>query len=281
MASEVDARDTLVLVTRPAQAGERLTCELRARGQRALWWPAFDLLAPEQKEPLLATLRHLADFDLAIFVSVQAVRSLAALAAPAAVPSQWPSQTAIAAVGPGTLALAHSLLPGARCVRSIGTHAGGGTGSEALWEVLRSAPALPRSVLIVRAETGREWLGERLREAGCQVETIGVYRRIVHVPSSEQRAALAACRSGGERAASLVTSSEAVAALDRQFAQAPDEKAWLRSGLALCSHPRIAQALRAAGYGDVRECEASASAVIEAIAPRRDAETLSRPAEAL
>jgi len=277
MASEAAARDAVVLITRPAQAGERLTCELRAHGQRALWWPAFDLLAPEQKDPLLATLRQLADFDLAIFVSVQAVRSLAALGAP----TDWPTQTAIAAVGPGTLALARSLLPGANTARSVGTQAGGDSGSEALWEVLRGAAALPRSVLIVRAETGREWLGERLREAGCRVESIGVYRRIVHVPSSEQRAALAACRSGGERAAALVTSSEAVAALDRQFAQAPEEKAWLRGGVALCSHPRIAQALRAAGYGDVRECEASALAVIEAIAGRRDAETRPRRAEAL
>jgi len=276
MAAGIGARDTVVLVTRPASAGQRLTGELRARGQPALWWPAFDLLAPEHKEPLLATLQRLADFDLAIFVSVQAVRALVALEARI----NWPAQTAIAAVGPGTLALARSLLPGAPAARFIGPKAQGDSGSEALWEALRGAPVFPRSALIVRAESGREWLGERLREGGCRVETLGVYRRIVHVPGREQRAALAACRSAGQRAAPVITSSEAVAALDQHFAHAPDEKAWLRSGIALCSHPRIARSLRDCGYGDVRECEASASAVLEAIAGRCSAEPLALQAEA-
>jgi uroporphyrinogen-III synthase len=121
-------------------------------------------------------------------------------------------------------------------------------------------------VLIVRAESGRDWLAERLREGGCQVQYASVYRRVVHVPSPEQRAALAVCRGRGDRALPIVTSSEAVAALDRQLGETPDAKAWLRQGLALCSHPRIEQTLRAAGYPEVRECEPTAAGVLEAIA---------------
>jgi uroporphyrinogen-III synthase len=255
-------RGAIALVTRPGEAGQRLACALRDRGQSALWWPAFDLLAPADVEPLQAVLQQLAQFDLAVLVSPAAVRGLAALD----LCGTWPVTTRIAAVGGGTLQLARTLLPGAEVARSIApavdTPQGG---SEALWDALRREREPPRRALIVRAETGREWLGERLREAGCRVEYAGVYRRTVHVPSREQRAALAASQDGGDYAAAIVTSSEAVAALDRQFSETPGAKAWLRQGLALCSHPRIANALRTAGYALVRECEVSASGVLEAM----------------
>lgn len=255
-------RGAIALVTRPGEAGQRLAGALRDHGQSALWWPAFDLLAPADVEPLQAMLQQLAQFDLAVLVSPAAVRGLAALD----LCGTWPVTTRIAAVGSGTLQLARSLLPGAEAARSIAPAADAPQGgSEALWEALRREREPPRRALIVRAEAGREWLGDRLREAGCRVEYAGVYRRSLHVPSREQRAALSASQGGGDRAAAIVTSSEAVAALDRQFCETPDAKAWLRQGLALCSHPRIANALRAAGYAAVRECELSTSGVLEAM----------------
>jgi len=132
-------------------------------------------------------------------------------------------------------------------------------------------------VLIVRAEAGREWLGERLREAGCRVEYAAVYRRVIHSPSGEQRAALAATCSVGDRAVVMLTSSEAVAALDRQLTEGPEIQSWLRRGRALCSHPRIAQAALAAGYSEARECEPTAAAVMQAI----DGAGRGEPAQAL
>jgi len=267
----------VVVVTRPGEAGQRLSCALRDRGQAALWWPAFELLAPDELGPLHAVLRDLARFDLVVFVSAAAVRGLAGLDGC----GQWPPGTAIAAPGASTLQLARSLLPGAAAARSIGPAAETRqSGSEALWEALREQATPPRLALIVRAETGREWLGDRLREAGCRVEYASVYRRVVHTPSAEQRAALGACRAAGRRAIALVTSSEAVAALDRQLGESPEAKAWLREGLALCPHPRIAQALRAAGYAEVIECELSAAAVVDAIRNSRRGQAAPRTAEA-
>ncbi len=270
-------RGTIALVTRPGEAGQRLACALRDRGHGALWWPAFDLLAPSELEPLQALLQRLAEFDLVVFVSAAAVRSMAALDWS----GKWPVGTRIAAVGAGTLQLARAMLPGAEVARSIGpAEDAQQAGSEALWEALRREPELPRRALIVRAETGRDWLGDRLRDGGCPVEYASVYRRVVHIPSREQRAALAASHGAGDRVASIVTSSEAVGALDRQFAETPDTKAWLRQGLALCSHPRIADALRAAGYTVVRECEPSASGVVDAIDGACCSERSPRPAQA-
>jgi uroporphyrinogen III methyltransferase/synthase len=263
-------RGTVALVTRPGEAGQRLSGALRQRDQRALWWPAFDLLAPAQLEPLQAQLQRLSEFDLVVFVSPAAVRGLAVLD----ICATWPAATRIAAAGANTLQLARSLLPGAAAARIAGLAAGTReSGSEALWEALQREAEPPRSVLIVRADSGREWLGDRLREAGCRVEYASVYRRAVHIPSPEQRAALTACWSVGDRAVAVLTSSEAVATLDRQLAEAPDLKSWLRRGRALGSHARIAQALVAAGYSDVRECEPTAQGVLEAIdaAGRADA----------
>ena len=74
-------RGTVALVTRPGEAGQRLTGALRERGQRALWWPAFDLLAPTRVEPLQAQLQRLAEFDLVVFVSAAAVLFACATAA--------------------------------------------------------------------------------------------------------------------------------------------------------------------------------------------------------
>jgi uroporphyrinogen-III synthase len=255
-------RDTFALVTRPGGAGQRLSSALRDSRQRALWWPAFDLLPPAELEPLRGLLEKLCEFDLVVFVSAAAVRGLVALN----LCENWPAATRIGAVGASTLQLARSLLPGAEFARSIGPAADAPQGgSEALWEALQREGELPRQALIVRAETGREWLGDRLRHVGCRVEYASVYRRVMRVPNREQHAALAASLGVGDRLATIFTSSEAVAALDGQFADAPDTKASLRQGLALCSHPRIAQVLRAAGYDNVRECEPSAPAVLDAI----------------
>jgi uroporphyrinogen-III synthase len=267
----------VVLVTRPGEAGQRLSGALRDRGQPALWWPAFELLAPAELEPLQTLLRGLARFDLVVFVSAAAVRGLAALDGGV----RWPPGTAIAAPGSSTLRLARSLLSGAAEARGIEPQADTvQPGSEGLWEVLQREPEAARSVLIVRADAGREWLGDRLREAGCRVEYASVYRRVVHSPSPEQHAALAACRAAGIGAVPVVSSTEAVAALDRQLGESPEARAWLRQGPALCSHPRIAQALRAAGYADVIECELSAAGVADAIGGFRRGRPAARRAEA-
>ena len=311
-AAQGQRRGSVVLVTRPGEPGQRLTGALRGRGQRALWWPAFDLLPPTQVEPLQAQLQRLPEFDLVVFVSAAAVRGLARLQ----VCVNWPAATRIAAVGASTLQLAHSLLPGAAAARSAGIGLAGlpakarspsearrakegsakegaagarspafalratagepdsaagaaapaaKSGSEGLWQALQKEPERPRRVMIVRAEAGREWLGDRLREVGCYVEYAAVYRREVHQPSAEQRGALAASCSVGDRPATVLTSSEAVVTLDRQLSEAPEIKAWLRRGRALCSHPRIVQAALAGGYGEARECEPSAAAVLDAI----------------
>jgi uroporphyrinogen-III synthase len=267
-----------VVVTRPGEPGQRLSAGLRDLGLAALWWPAFDLLPPLNGGALQSIAQRLAEFDLVVFVSPASVRAWANVDLRA----QWPAATAIAGVGATTLRLARSLLAGAGAARGIAPSAGADlAGSEGLWETLRRQTPLPQKVLIVRAESGRDWLADRLREAGAQVECASVYRRLMHAPSPEQRAALGACRAAGAFATTVVTSSEAVAALDSQLEQAADLQAWLRQGLVLASHPRIAQALSTAGYGRVQQCEPEILQVAEAIGREGSSERGRRLAESI
>jgi uroporphyrinogen-III synthase len=66
-----------VIVTRPAAPGRRLTAALRRRGCEVAWWPAFDIAPPANEVAVRQALDHLADYDLALFVSPNAVHATA------------------------------------------------------------------------------------------------------------------------------------------------------------------------------------------------------------
>jgi uroporphyrinogen-III synthase len=118
--------------------------------------------------------------------------------------------------------------------------------SEALWERLAGRQWAGRSVLVVRGEDGRDWLAETLRERGAAVEFVAAYRRRPPALSAGEQALLQQSLADPRGRLWLFSSSEAVGHL-RVLAPAAD---WTRSA-ALASHPRIAQAARAAGFGRV------------------------------
>jgi len=257
----------VVLITRPGEAGQRLTAGLGALGQAALWWPAFDLLPPSEPQRVRDALARLHGFDLVVFVSPAAVRAVAEVLAG----QTWPAGTCVAAVGGASLRAARAELPlgeDARVIGPPGSDAAEG-GVEALWPVLASLPARPRNVLIVRAQSGRAWLGQQLRQAGAQVEELEAYRRVVHEPHASDwagvRAALAGAPGALQGPAVLFSSTEAVDVLTRALQRerlGPE----LPGSLALCVHERIALAASAAGWRDVRRCEAEAGALLAALA---------------
>ncbi|MCM2209792.1 uroporphyrinogen-III synthase, partial [Klebsiella quasipneumoniae] len=72
-----------------------------------------------------------------------------------------------------------------------------------------------RQVLIIRGNGGRDWLGDRLREAGATVEAVEVYSRTLPEPTTMQwQAVRDSLRPGAPPYAWLLTSSEAVRNLD-------------------------------------------------------------------
>jgi len=270
----------LILITRPQEPGRLLAARLRAAGCDALWWPAFDLLPPEDEAALQACAARVADFDLVIFVSVPAVQAFGAALAAVRPGAEWPAQIAIAAVGGATAAAVRSALPGAERARLIcppGEAAAEG-GSEALWSALQDVPPAPRRVLLVRAQRGRDWLIEKLQGAGAQVEQLAAYRRVSHVPGPAAWGALRAARGAGATLSLLFTSTEAIAAIGQQAWEEERLAPWRAQAVALCVHARIQAKVRAAGYADVRTCDADPQSVRAALAeaPRVMASTASQ-----
>lgn len=258
---------TLVLVTRPQESGSLLAARLREQGGDALWWPAFDLLGPEDAAALESCLTRLADFDLVIFVSPAAVHAAASAWRRLDPQGRWPVDTRIATVGSATRDAALDSLPGAREAHVIcpaGDTAADG-GSEALISAIRQLQPRPQAVLLVRAQSGRQRLIEWLQGHGAGVEEAVAYRRVTHVPSEEQWAALLGASGAGTRLAVLYTSSEAVAVVAAQFADHPVAADLLGDEIALCIHERIERELRARGRTDVRRCDLESASILAAL----------------
>jgi len=246
----------LVIVTRPGQAGDRLAEELQRRGGDALWWPAFRIGPAPDESRARAVLVRVAEHDLAIFVSPAAVHAAAPLL------QHWPAATAIGAVGHSTAQAIAELIPMPAATPFVAPSAGGGAGSEAFWEAWQCSGRTARRVLILRAQAGREWLARRFADAGAEVEILSVYSRTESVPDAASLARVARAMHDGDDVTVLISSSEAIDALDRQLDAVAGAAQWLRRGRALATHPRIAEQLLAAGYTRVELAESGHEALV-------------------
>lgn len=234
---------SVVIVTRPAHAGQRLFDRIVQHGHDAVWWPAFDIGAAPDAAAARAALARLAEYQLAIFVSANAVSASRALML-----TPWPATTMIGAVGRSTReAIEVELQPPTGSV--IAPLDEDEAGSEAFWRTWQvSADRMQpvRRVLVLRAEEGRNWLSERFSEMGAEVDSVAVYARRARHLSADDQARMQRCASAGTQALTIFTSSEAVAALDSQVGTVG--AAWLRAGIAIACHPRIADQLVSSGY---------------------------------
>lgn len=262
------------LITRPAAAGQALTAALVNTARDAYWLPAFEIGAAPDAEAARSRLARLVDVDLAIFVSPAAVRETHRLLGTAA----WPSNTLIGAVGAATADVARELLSrpdglpltviapepavdaGAeRPIDVAADEADPGSGSEAFWVALEAWRERARQAgtdrplrraLLLRAAHGRDWLIDRLRGRGIEVEPVAVYARCAR-PWDERDRAWITQRIDGPPPLLVVTSSEAVDALiDASMQVLPSALPWLRRGRALALHPRIVERLKDAGFAD-------------------------------
>jgi len=246
----------LAIVTRPGQAGERLAEELERRGGDAVWWPAFTIGPAPDESRVRAVLARVAEHDLVIFVSPAAVHAAAPLL------QNWPSATAIGAVGHTTAQAIAELIPVPAATPIVVPSADNGAGSEAFWDAWQRSGSTARRVLILRAQAGREWLARRFADSGAEVEILPVYSRTQSVPDVASLARVARAMHEGDDVTVLISSSEAIDALDRQLEAIAGAAQWLRRGRALATHPRIAEQLLAAGYTRVELAESGHEALV-------------------
>jgi uroporphyrinogen-III synthase len=152
--------DLTVLVTRPAAQCAQLCAEIERQGGSAIPFPAVEI------EPLARVVATApAEFDLVVFVSVNAVEHGASLIVKG-------PRTRIAAIGRATAAA----LAAAKLAADIVPEAG--FTSEALLAHPELQLASGARVLIVHGTGGRELLKETFVAQGLVVETLEVYRRV-------------------------------------------------------------------------------------------------------
>ncbi|CAE6788726.1 hypothetical protein R69658_04409 [Paraburkholderia aspalathi] len=278
--SSVDKAAFTVVITRPAGQSNELIAQLAAAGVAVLDFPLIDIAPVTDEAPLRAALASLERYALVVFVSPNAVDH--AFARSDAI---WPHALPIGVVGPGSVqALArHGVAAPAYTIISPPSVAEDDTArfdSEGLFAAIDTALGATslegKRVLIVRGDGGREWLADRLREAGAEVETVAAYRRLVPEPSIGGWARVHALLAGAPHAW-LLTSSEGVRNL-HELAQehlTAEEITQLKHANLVTPHPRIAQTARALGFdsitvsgaGDERIARALLAAVPTVVQP--------------
>jgi uroporphyrinogen-III synthase len=157
-----------IAVTRPAQQAFALSAAIKAAGGTPILFPALEITDAPDPAALLQLIERLDSFDLAIFVSPNAVVRAMQAVRPR---GEWPSRVRVAAIGAGTVrallenGVAEVIAPDARY------------DSETLLALDDLQAARGKRVVIFRGNGGRELLADTLRARGAHVEYAECYRR--------------------------------------------------------------------------------------------------------
>ncbi|MDT8385217.1 MAG: uroporphyrinogen-III synthase [Gammaproteobacteria bacterium] len=172
---ETDLSGITVAVTRPAHQAESLCHSIQALGGTALRLPVIAIgpCTAADAQRLAEQLRRLDEYQLAIFISANAVSATLQQLPPGQV---WPATVAIAAVGQAT----------ARAINAQGSAHGlvvslvspEPYNSEALLSLEPMQNLQGQRVIIFRGKGGREWLGDTLQARGATVEYAECYQRV-------------------------------------------------------------------------------------------------------
>jgi uroporphyrinogen-III synthase len=225
-----------VIVTRPQRQAAGFAAKIAALGGAPIIWPAIVILPPLDGERLARAHAMLDDYDIAIFVSANAVEFGARAA------GAWPAKLVTFAPGPGTAeALAAVGIANARVPTKSWD-------SEGLLELPELQDVTGKRIVIFRGEGGREFLGNSLRARGGSVDHVTCYRRVA--PQAGADGLIEAMRDGRANALTL-TSAEG---LDNLVAAlGPAGCALLANLPVFAAHPRIAERVREHGLSAV-EC---------------------------
>ena len=158
-----------MLVTRPRDQADKLVQLIEGEGGEAIRFPAIEIAEPTDARTLLAVIERLDEFDLAIFISPNAVTRAMKLIL--AYHGAWPRKVRIACVGRGSARELTHFETGSVIVPT------GRFDSEALLALPELQQVTGTRIVIFRGEGGRELLGDTLTARGATVEYAECYRR--------------------------------------------------------------------------------------------------------
>ncbi len=155
-----------VAVTRPAKQAGSLCQLIENQGGKAISFPSLEILDIQQSEQLDSIAKRLHLFDMAIFISVNAVEGAAKL-----IGDTLPPNLKLIAVGHSSRkAVEQQWQQTVHCPTT-------GANSEALLAMTELQQIEGRHILIFRGQGGRELLAQTLSQRGAAVEYAEVYRR--------------------------------------------------------------------------------------------------------
>lgn len=229
-----------IVVTRPRAQAEALAALLRAAGGEPLMFPAIEVRDLPELGPILALVDRLDEFDLAVFISPNAVNKAMNLVHARRADRGWPAALKVAAVGRGSRRELeqHGF---ARVIAPAG-HAD----SEALLALPELNAVAGRRVVVFRGEGGRELLGDTLAARGARVEYAECYRRVR--PTADSGPLLTAWARGGVDAVT-VSSGEGLSNLFEMLGKLGQQ--WLRATPLFVPHARVAEGAARLGVRQV------------------------------
>ena len=249
-----------LVVTRPVQEAERWAARLREAGVDAIVLPLLAIGPAPDASPLRQAAAAADRYAAVMFVSANAVEAFFACAPAFRRARAW-------APGPATRdALLAAGVPGERIAAPAADAAQ--FDSESLWTRVEDDVRAGDRVLLVRGgdgagrARGRDWIAQQLAARGVAVDTVEAYTR--QAPAWDEAALDAARRAAADGSWWLFSSSEAA----RHLAGLLPGQDWSRAR-AIATHPRIADTVRALGFGEVRGSRPGLAEVLASIESAR------------
>lgn len=226
-----------VLVTRPAHQAQHLAQLIEQAGGRPILFPVLEILDASDAGPLNAIIDRLDEFDLAIFISPNAVTKAMNLIRAR---RELPPALKIAAIGRG----------GSKELKQFGVRDVLAPAERFDSEALLALPELKqiagKKVVIFRGDGGREVLGDELVKRGAQLEYAECYRRGKPDASA---AALLHHWARNELDAVTITSGEGLHNLFDLVGKLGQQ--WLKKTPLFVPHPRLAEIAQGLGMQQV------------------------------
>ncbi len=226
-----------VVVTRPVHQAQNLAQLIAGAGGEAILFPVLEILDAVDLRPINALISRLDEFDVAIFISPNAVsKALNLIRAQ----RQLPPRLMIAAIGKGSKKELE------RCGITQIVAPEKQFDSEGLLALPQFQDMRGKRVVIFRGEGGREVLGDTLISRGATLEYAECYRRC---KPSIDTAPLLHRWARGEIHAVSATSGESLRNLFDLLGKLGQQ--WLRKTPLFVPHERIAQVAREMGLAQV------------------------------
>ena len=256
-----------VLVTRPSREAQSWLQALKAAGHESIAMPLIDIEAVADGQALSVAWQHISQYQAIMFVSANAVDFFFA-ARPQSVPLMFSQPGTLPRAWATGLGTSRALAIRGASAACIDTPKPDSLqfDSEALWAEVQGQVSAGRHFLIVRGDdagalasgSGRDWLAQRIQEAGGAVDFAVAYCRQVPAFTQAQQDRVHSASTDGS--VWLFSSSQAVANLANGFPRL----SWAQAR-AVGTHPRIAQTARSHGFGVVCESRPTLTDVIASI----------------